>query len=81
VSPATATSFDVHHIVLYREGPAFGQYLEAGLTTWGQWWGAYRQPAAYFDLDWRDWRVTARTLYEASRALAGGILRHWKLRA
>jgi len=76
----TATRFDLRHIVLYREGPAFGQYLDAGLTTWGKWWRAYLPPVAFFDFDWRDWRVTAKTVYDAVRALAGGILRHWKLR-
>jgi hypothetical protein len=35
----------------------------------------------FFDFDWRDWKVTSRTLYDVARALAGGILRHWKLRA
>jgi predicted ATP-grasp superfamily ATP-dependent carboligase len=80
VPAMTATRFDLRHIVLYREGPAFGQYLDAGLTTWGKWWRAYLPPVAFFDFDWRDWRVTAKTVYDAVRALAGGILRHWKLR-
>jgi predicted ATP-grasp superfamily ATP-dependent carboligase len=80
VPAMTATRFDFRHIVLYREAPAFGQYLDAGLTTWGKWWGAYLPPVAFYDFDWRDWRVTGATLYDAARALAGGILRHWKLR-
>ena len=80
VPALTATRFDFRHIVLYREGPAFGQYLDAGLTTWRKWWAAYLPPVVFFDFDWRDWRVTGKTLYDAVRALAGGILRHWKLR-
>jgi D-aspartate ligase len=76
-----ATRFDFRHIVLYREAPAFGQYLDAGLTTWSKWWGAYLPPVEFFDFDWRDWRVTGPTLYDGARALAGGILRHFKLRA
>ena len=80
VPALTATRFGLRHIVLYREGPAFGQYLDAGLTTWRKWWGAYLPPVAFFDFDWRDWKVTGKTVYDAVRALAGGILRHWKLR-
>ena len=75
-----ATRFDFRHIVLYRDAPAFGQYLDAGLTTWSKWWSAYLPPVKFFDFDWRDWRVTGETLYKAAFALGGGILRHWKLR-
>jgi D-aspartate ligase len=81
VPASTATRFDFRHIVLYREAPGFGQYLDAGLTTWSKWWSAYLPPVEFFDFDWRDWKVTGSTLYHAARALAGGILRHWKLRA
>ena len=76
----TATRLDFRHIALYRDAPAFGQYMDAGLTSWTKWWGVYFQPVAFFDFDWRDWRVSGRTLYHAVRALAGGVLRHWKLR-
>ena len=75
-----AERFDFRHIVLYRDAPAFGQYLDAGLTTWRKWWSGYLPPVKFFDFDWRDWRVTGDTLYKAAFALAGGILRHWKLR-
>jgi D-aspartate ligase len=81
VPAMTATRFGFRHIVLYREAPGFGQYLDAGLTTWRKWWGAYLPPVEFFDFDWRDWKVTGSTLYDAARALTGGILRHWKLRA
>lgn len=81
VPATTARRFDFRHIALFREAPGFGQYLDAGLTTWGKWWSAYLPPVEFFDFDWRDWKVTGSTLYHAARALAGGILRHWKLRA
>jgi len=80
VTPMSATRLDFHHVTLRRDAPAFGQYLNAGLTTWGEWWNAYREPAEYYDIDWRDWRVTAGTLLRGAKALSGGILRHWKLR-
>lgn len=78
--PMEATRFNFRHITLQRDAPAFGQYLQAGLTTWGQWWSAYRPPVEFFDVDIRDWRVTGPTLYRALQALGGGVLRHWKLR-
>jgi D-aspartate ligase len=80
VSPVKATRLNFRHITIQRDAPAFGQYLDAGLTTWGQWWSVYRPPVEFFDFDLRDWRVTGETLYRALRALVGGILRHWKLR-
>jgi len=79
-APIDATRFDFRHVTLQRDAPAFGQYLNAGLTTWGQWWRAYRPPLEFFDVDFLDWRVTRQILYNALRALAGGVLRHWHLR-
>lgn len=81
VDPVEPTCLNFRHITLRREAPAFPQQLDAGLITWGEWLRGFRPPAAYFDVDPRDWRVTALTLYRAVRALGGGLLRHWHLRA
>ena len=80
-SPMQATRFNFRHVVLMRDAPAFGQYLHAGLTTWSRWFGAYRSSVEFFDVDFRDWGVTSRTLYRALRALSGGLLRHWHVRS
>ena len=79
--PMHATRLDFRHVTVQRDAPAFGQYLKAGLTTWPEWWLAYRPPLEFFDVDFLDWGVTRRTLYHALRALGGGVLRHWHLRA
>lgn len=80
-APVEANRFDFRHIAVMRDVPAFPQYLQAGLTTWGQWWSAYFRPAEFYDVDFRDWRVTLRTLRRAFRNLAGGLLRYWRLRS
>jgi D-aspartate ligase len=79
-APMEASRFDFRHIVLQRDAKAFPQYLQAGLTTWRQWWGAYRGPTKFWDVDWHDWKVTGSNLYNALRPMAGGLLRHWGLR-
>jgi D-aspartate ligase len=79
-APMQATRLGFRHIFVQRDAPAFGQYLQAGLTTWGQWLGAYRPPVRFFDVDFRDWGVTRPNLQRAFRSLAGGLLRHWGLR-
>lgn len=81
VSPVNATRLNFRHITIRRDLPAFPMYLRAGLTTWRQWFRAYRPPVEFFDFDPRDWRVTGRTLLQSGRQLAGGLLRHWKLRS
>ena len=80
VQPVKATRLDFRHIMLGNDASAFGLYLNAGLTTWGQWWSAWRPPLKFYDFDWHDWAVARGTLRRAVFALGGGILRHWKLR-
>jgi len=79
-APMEATRLDFRHITALRDAPAFGQYLQERLTTWGQWWSAYRPPVEFYDVDFRDWGVTRPNLQRAFRALGGGLLRHWHLR-
>jgi predicted ATP-grasp superfamily ATP-dependent carboligase len=80
-APAEANRFDFRHITVMRDAPAFPQYLQAGLTGWGQWWSAYRRPVEFYDVDFRDWGVTRRTFERAFRNLAGGLLRNWRQRS
>jgi D-aspartate ligase len=78
--PMKATRLDFRHIYLTKDAAAFRQYLKAGLTTWGQWWSAYWPPIRFYDVDFRDWRVTSKTLYQALRQFGGTLLEHWHLR-
>jgi predicted ATP-grasp superfamily ATP-dependent carboligase len=80
-APVEANRLGFRHITLIRDAPAFPQYLQEGLTTWGQWWSAYRRPVEFYDVDFRDWRVTLGNLRRAFRSMGGGLLRHWRLRS
>lgn len=74
-SPVEPTRFEFLHICLRRECAAAPVYLESGLATWKDLLQSYRQPLEYYDWDWRDWRVTARTLYECAKRIAVAIAR------
>jgi hypothetical protein len=80
-APMQATRFDFRHINLGGDAAGFGPYLQAGLTTWGRWWGPYFRAVEFYDVDFRDPRVTLQNLYRALRAVGGGVLRHWHLRS
>jgi hypothetical protein len=79
--PVKATRLNFRHITLRRDLPAIPPSLAGGLLTWGELFRSYRPPLKFYDFDWRDWRVTASTMKGACRALVGGTLRAWKLRA
>jgi len=81
VSPVEATRFNFRHIMLRSDVGAFPQYLSAGLTGWREWIRAYRPPVEFYDFDVRDWRIALSTISFCARSFAGGMLRHWKLRA
>ena len=79
--PVKATRLNFRHITFRRDFPAIPPSLAAGLVTWGDLVRSYRPPLEFYDFDLRDWRVTAATMKAACRALVGGTLRAWKLRA
>ena len=76
-----ATRLNFRHIAIRRDFPAIPPSLAGGLLTWRDLIRSYRPPLEFYDFDLRDWRVTASTMHEACRALVGGMLRAWKLRA
>lgn len=71
VAPRTG---DFRHIVLRADGHAVPAYWRAGRLSLAGIARSYRPPLAFFDLDRRDWRYSARTLYATARALGAGIL-------
>jgi D-aspartate ligase len=81
VNPVEASRFNFRHVTIRRDAPAFPQYLDAGLTTWREWFQLYRSPLEFYDFDLRDWRVTSGTLYNSAKGFAAGLLRHWRLRS
>jgi D-aspartate ligase len=75
VEPASPNRFHFRHIVLRREIPAAIKYLQEGMITWRELMDSYRFPLEFFDLDMRDWRVTAGTLKFCVRSVGGALLR------
>ena len=75
VVPVESHGRNFRHIVLERDSAAIASYRAAGLLTW---WGllrSYRPPVGFFDFDWRDWRVTAKSMDRVLRNLIGPGLR------
>jgi D-aspartate ligase len=61
------------HIVLRADAGAVPEYWRAGLLDFRGLLSSYRGPRAYFDLDWRDWRYSLRTLVGAARTFLGMV--------
>jgi D-aspartate ligase len=67
VAEVRPTGRDFRHIMLERDFHTLTSYRRAGLLPWKSLLQSYRPPVAFFDFDWRDWRVTARTLKTLAR--------------
>lgn len=63
------------HIVLRGEGVAIPEYMRAGLLDWKGLVDSYKPPLAFFDLDWRDWKITIETLYVFFQTLIVTLLK------
>jgi predicted ATP-grasp superfamily ATP-dependent carboligase len=73
VSPVTPDTRDFRHMVVRDDAIAVVAYRRAGLISWKDILRSYRPPLAFYDLDARDWRYSAETLYVATRSLLGGL--------
>jgi predicted ATP-grasp superfamily ATP-dependent carboligase len=73
VEPVQPTRTSFRHIVLRADGNAIPAYRRAGLISWREVLDSYRSPRAFFDLDWRDWRYSLKTLAVAMVNLARGF--------
>jgi len=65
------------HIALTWDAMTAHNYLRAGLLTWRDILRSYRPPVVFFDLDLRDWRVAARTLFTVVYLLFGRPIRRF----
>lgn len=73
VAPVAPAARDFRHVVLRADARAIIAYRRAGRLSWRDLLRSYRPPLAFFDVDVRDWRYSAITLYLAGRSLAAGI--------
>jgi predicted ATP-grasp superfamily ATP-dependent carboligase len=74
-APVEPTRFDFLHMVLRREVSAVPVYLDNRMVSWRELMRSYRRRMEFFDVDWHDWRVTARTLYACMKIVAVYALR------
>ncbi len=65
------------HIVLRSDARTVLAYRRAGLISWGDVFASYRPPLAFFDLDRKDLRYSAETLYLMVRSFVGGLVKGW----
>jgi predicted ATP-grasp superfamily ATP-dependent carboligase len=75
VTPVGPSGRDFRHVVVRSDAIAVVDYLRGGLITWRDVLRSWRPPLAFFDLDARDWRYSAETLYIAARLVMKGLLR------
>jgi D-aspartate ligase len=75
VSPVGPEPRDFRHMVVRDDAIAVVAYRRAGLISWKDILQSYRPPLAFYDLDLRDWRYSAETLFVAARSLLNGLTR------
>jgi predicted ATP-grasp superfamily ATP-dependent carboligase len=65
------------HIVLTWDVSTIGNYRRAGLWTWREIMRSYRPPVAFLDLDLRNWRIAAGTLFTLLKLIVGRPIRRF----
>lgn len=69
VEPVQLPKSDFRHIMVRGDVVAARDYWLGGDLTLAEIWRSYRRPIYFYDLDWRDWRLTASTLWAVVRVL------------
>jgi len=75
VMPVAASGRDFRHVVLRFDLSTIIAYRKARLISWTDVIRSYKPPLAFYDLDLRDWRYSADTLYLMVRAAVGELIR------
>ena len=75
VVPVAPLGNDFRHVVLRADANAVPAYWREGLISLREVMRSYRPPLAFFDLDRRDWRYSAETVYISARLVIRGIFR------
>jgi predicted ATP-grasp superfamily ATP-dependent carboligase len=80
-APMEPTRLGFYHMMLRSEVAAVPVYLENRVVTWRELLRTYCRPIEFFDLDWRDLRIAARTLYSCVKIVAVYVLRKLGLKS
>jgi D-aspartate ligase len=75
VIPVAADGRDFRHVVLRPDLRTIIKYRKAGLISWADVVRSYKPPLAFYDLDPRDWRYSAETMYLTLRSGVGELVR------
>lgn len=77
VHPVQQRPVNYRHIVLRRDFATLRSYRKAGLLPWRDLLRSYRPPVHFFDFDWRDFRVSFRTLIDLAKTLLYPYVRRY----
>jgi predicted ATP-grasp superfamily ATP-dependent carboligase len=69
------------HIMLRLDVPGVVGALAGGALGWRELLESWRGPLAFYDFDWRDWRVTSWNLWDCAKTSAVILRRRAKARA
>ena len=75
VTPLKPLVREFRHVKLAQDIESMGEFVAAGLETWGSIIKSYRPPIYFFDVDPRDWRNFIHTMVGIFRILGGKIRR------
>ena len=75
VEMVTPNGRDFRHIALIWDVSTIGNYRREGLLTWRELIRSYRPPVYFFDVDFRNWRVTLGTFIAVIKILIGRPIR------
>ena len=76
VRPVAPSRRQFRHVVLRSDLGAIIRYRRERLVSWADVIRSYKPPLAFFDLDARDWRYSAETVYRMLRAAVRELV-HW----
>jgi len=75
VEMVTPNERKFRHITLTWDAMILGNHLRSGRLTWGELLRSYWPPVVFFDLDLRDWRVAAKTIFTVVYLIFGRPIR------
>lgn len=75
ISPIQPTRTNFKHIVLREDAIAIPVYMRAGLLSWRDLIRSYTPPLAFFDVDWRDWRIAIESIVVFFLALCKNVIK------
>lgn len=80
VEPVEPGPEHFRHIRAAADGAAIVEYWRAGKLSFAELLRSLRWPLRFYDLDWRDWRASARVIGRGLRSTVGTLIRPYRQR-